>query len=96
MEKKDGADAEAGRTTPIPYWKIVADQKVVTPEIVNWPYKGSGTEDDPYLVEWIDNDPRNPMLFSTATKLLIALAVAFETLCVSFGSSTFSGGKSNG
>ncbi|KAJ9663758.1 hypothetical protein H2201_005479 [Coniosporium apollinis] len=92
MEKRDGADAEAGRTTPIPYWKIVADQKVVTPEIVNWHYKGSGTEDDPYLVEWIDNDPRNPMLFSTGTKLLIALTVAFETLCVSFGSSTFSGG----
>ncbi|KAJ9641329.1 hypothetical protein H2199_005299 [Coniosporium tulheliwenetii] len=92
MEKKDAADAEAGRTSPIPYWKIVADQKAVTPEIVNWPYKGSGTEDDPYLVEWIETDPRDPMLFSPGKKLAITFTVAFQVLCVSFASSTFSSG----
>jgi hypothetical protein len=37
---------------------------LITPEVLKWNYDGSGTEDDPYVVNWIDNDPRNPMLFS--------------------------------
>jgi multidrug resistance protein len=64
----------------------------VTPEVLNWPYKGSGTEGDPFEVEYIDNDRRNPMLFSIWKKWMITILVAFATLAVAFVSSAYSGG----
>jgi hypothetical protein len=59
------------------HWKLVIDQTHVTPEVLRWPYKGSGTEEDPYVVEYIENDRRNPMLFPTWKKWVITILVAF-------------------
>lgn len=66
MEK----DGEAARSSPdvesgregISHWKMIFDQGVTTKEIEEYDYEGEGTEDDPYVVEWIENDPRNPMV----------------------------------
>lgn len=71
---------------------MVIDQTHVTPEVLRWPYKGSGTEEDPYVVEYIENDRRNPMLFPTWKKWVITILVAFATLAVAFVSSAYSGG----
>mgnify|MGYP004507275877 CR=1 FL=1 len=84
-------DVESGREG-ISHWKMILDQGVVTNEIVNWEYEGSGTEEDPYAVEWLPNDPRNPMTFAKTKKWIMALAVANSVLVVSFCSSAFSGG----
>jgi hypothetical protein len=62
------------------HWQLVIDQTHVTPEVLNWPYRGSGTEEDPYVVEYIENDRRNPMLFSMWKKWMITLLVAFVSL----------------
>jgi hypothetical protein len=62
------------------HWELVWDQTHVTPEVVNWPYKGSGTEEDPYVVEYIENDRRNPMLFPQWKKWMITILVAFVSL----------------
>ncbi|KAJ5798786.1 uncharacterized protein N7503_006291 [Penicillium pulvis] len=78
--------------TKIPYWRLVTDQGVVTQEIIDYPYPGSGTEDDPYAVTWIDNDPRNPMLFSETKKWSYTMVVAFATLAVALVSSAYTGG----
>jgi len=59
------------------HWELVWDQTHVTPEVVNWPYKGSGTEEDPYVVEYIENDRRDPMLFPQWKKWMITILVAF-------------------
>jgi len=83
---------EPPRPKRIPYWRLVADQGVVTPEILNYPYAGSGTEEDPYVVQWIPNDPRNPMLFGTVKKWTITMIVAFATLAVALVSSAYTGG----
>ncbi|OAL50691.1 MFS general substrate transporter [Pyrenochaeta sp. DS3sAY3a] len=97
MEKETGAggrgnmDLESGKEG-ISHWKMILDQGVVTNEIVNWDYEGEGTEEDPYVVEWIDNDPRNPMTWPKTKKWIMALAVANSVLVVSFCSSAFSGG----
>jgi len=48
----------------------------VTPEVLNWPYKGAGTEEDPFVVEYIENDRRNPMLFPQWKKWMITILVA--------------------
>ncbi|KAK4994723.1 MFS siderochrome iron transporter 1, partial [Elasticomyces elasticus] len=68
MDKSE-SDIEGGqRPSSIPHWRLVLHQGLVTPEIAAWHYDGSGTEEDPYIVTWIDNDPRNPMLFSKVKK----------------------------
>ncbi|KAF1943192.1 MFS general substrate transporter [Clathrospora elynae] len=84
-------DVESGREG-ISHWQMIMDQGVVTKEIVNYEYEGEGTEEDPYVVEWIDNDPRNPMTWAKTKKWIMTIAVANSVLVVSFCSSAFSGG----
>ncbi|EOD47103.1 putative mfs multidrug protein [Neofusicoccum parvum UCRNP2] len=97
-EKNDSAvadatvDVESGQgPRSIPHWKLVVDQALVTPEVLNWKYDGSGTPEDPYVVKWIENDPRNPMTWSKTYKYSISVTMAFATLAVAFCSSAYSG-----
>lgn len=76
----------------IPYWRIVFDQAGITDSVLNHAYPGSGTAEDPYLVNWIPHDPRNPFNFSTVTKWFITFTVALATLAVALVSSAYSGG----
>lgn len=92
MGKGVNKDVESGKPKSIPHFTQVWDQGVVTPEIINWQYDGSGTEDDPYVVNWIDDDPRNPMRYSQGKKWFLVFLVAFATLAVAFVSSAYSGG----
>ena len=85
-------DAESGQPVPIPHWRQVLDQAGVTPEVQKYEYDGSGTEEDPYVVVWIENDPRNPMLYSTSEKWFITALVAIEALSTSLCSSAYTGG----
>lgn len=91
-EGQQAHDIEPPMPTKIPYWRLVFDQGVVTQEIIDYPYSGSGTEDDPYAVTWIDNDPRNPMLFSETMKWSLTMVVAIATLAVAMISSAYTGG----
>ena len=59
------------------HWELVFDQTHVTDDVRNWRYRGSGTEHDPYVVEYIDNDRRNPMTWPMWKKWMITLIVAF-------------------
>ena len=86
-----GKDIEAPRPQRIPYWRVVFDQSAVTSEIIEYPYPGKGTEDEPYIVDWIPDDPRNPMLFSDTTKWGYTIVVAFATFAVSLSSSAYAG-----
>lgn len=71
-------EAQKGRTQQkASHWQLVIDQTHVTDAVLNWPYKGSGEEEDPYVVEYIENDRRNPMLFPMWKKWMITLLVAF-------------------
>lgn len=79
------------KSTPS-HWRIVASQSLVTPAVLRHPYPGSGTVEDPYVVEFIPNDKRNPMRFPKWKKWAITLLVAFATLAVSFVSSAYTGG----
>lgn len=81
MEK----DVEGAKPQKMPWLKMVFDQGLVTDDIRNWEYEGSGTEDDPYIVEWIDDDPRNPMNWSTWIKWSLTQLVAIATLAVVSG-----------
>lgn len=76
----------------IPYWRLVLDQAGVTHDVLHHEYPGSGTEEDPYLIHWLPNDPRNPMGFSNTKKWFITIIVAIATLAVSLVSSAYTGG----
>ncbi|KAJ9143389.1 MFS general substrate transporter [Pleurostoma richardsiae] len=77
--------------TRIPYWRYILDQPLITQDVLNWPYAGSGAEADPYLVTWIDSDPRNAMNMSPYRKAGTTALMAVLTLAASFMSSTYSG-----
>lgn len=85
-------DVEASKPTRIPFYRHVFDKPGITPDVQQWDYAGSGTEEDPYVVTWIKDDPRNPMLYSGKAKWSITFIVALATLAVAFVSSAFSGG----
>jgi multidrug resistance protein len=73
------------------HFQLVKSHALVTPAVLHYHYKGSGTEDDPYLVEFIPNDPRNPMGFPQWKKWSITFMVALATLAVAFVSTAYSG-----
>ena len=81
-ESQPDRDVEAQQRTQkrASHWQLVIDQTHVTPEVINWPYKGSGTEKDPYVVVYIENDRRNPMLFPRWKKWMITILVAFVSV----------------
>lgn len=92
MTESRSHQIEAPRPERIPYWRLLTDQGVLTPEIIEYPYPGSGTENDPYIVKWIPNDPRNSMLFDHRVKWGYTIIVAFAVFRVSLASSTYAGG----
>ncbi|KFY93871.1 hypothetical protein V500_03499 [Pseudogymnoascus sp. VKM F-4518 (FW-2643)] len=83
---------EPPRQAPASHWSLVIDQTHITPEVMNHPYRGSGTVEDPYVVEWIPNDRRNPMDWPQWKKWVITMTMAFVTLAVSLVSSAYTGG----
>ena len=89
MEKRD---CESQTPTQLSNFAQVLSQAGITQDVEAFEYKGSGTEEDPYIVEWIPQDPRNPMLYSTAKRWTITAIVAIATLAVALVSSAYSGG----
>ncbi|KAK8058975.1 multidrug resistance protein [Apiospora phragmitis] len=97
MEPSNGqGDVEAqgstSRSPIISHFKLLLDQGGVTPEVVAWRWAGKGTEDDPFLVDYIDNDPKNPMRFSQLKRWSIMMVQAVAVLAVAFVSTAYSGG----
>lgn len=73
------------------HFRLVLSQTYMTQDVIDYDYPGSGTQEDPYLVDWIPNDSKNPLKISIGMKWLITVIMAFATLSVSFASSSFSG-----
>ncbi|KAH7374174.1 major facilitator superfamily domain-containing protein [Cadophora sp. MPI-SDFR-AT-0126] len=78
-------------TKKVRHWRLVTSHSLVTDEVQRYDYLGAGTEDDPYRVEFITNDPRNPIGFPLWKKWLITVLVAVATLAVAFSSSAYTG-----
>ncbi|KAK6538455.1 hypothetical protein TWF694_010040 [Orbilia ellipsospora] len=91
-EQENDPESQGRFGDKIPYWKFIVDQGVLTDSIVSHRFPGSGTEEDPYRVEYIPDDPRNPMSFAPWIKWAITMVVSFATLAISFVSSAYSGG----
>jgi MFS family permease len=92
MEADAESQARASAPAKLSYFRALVDQAAVTQDVLNHKYIGDGTAESPFQVEFIENDTRDPMKFSSSRKWLITLVQAGATLSVSFGSSAFSGG----
>lgn len=79
------------KTVKSSHFRIVASHSLITHAVLHHNYRGAGTDDDPYVVDFIPNDPRNPMGWTMLKKWIITLLVAVATLCVSFASSAYTG-----
>lgn len=86
-----GAAGEPVRPARIPWYRLVYDQAGITAEVADYPYRGSGTDDDPYVVHWIPDDARNPMNFSMAFRWWLTAVAAVTTLAVALVSSGYTG-----
>lgn len=56
--------------------------------IVEHPYKGNGTEESPFLVEWLPDDPEDPMRWEDVYKWTVVVTAAITTLAITMASST--------
>ncbi|CAH0025068.1 unnamed protein product [Clonostachys rhizophaga] len=90
MSERKGEDGP--EPTQIPFWRMMFDHSGITPDVLNYQYRGSGTKVDPYIVTWIPNDPRNPMLLNNKFKWSIAVFEALSTTAVALVSSAYTGG----
>ncbi|GFF63608.1 uncharacterized transporter mfs2 [Aspergillus lentulus] len=88
----DDEKIEPSTMAKITFWRLLFDQGVVTRPVLSYPYSGSGTDEDPYVVTWIPDDPRNPMNFTEARKWSYTILVAIATLAVTLVSSAYTGG----
>ncbi|KAI1419991.1 MFS general substrate transporter [Xylaria sp. FL1777] len=77
------------RMEKIPHWHLIINQAVLSKSILDHKYRGTGTEEDPYVVEWLPRDPRNPFGFSMGKKVFITIVMALSSLSVSFSSSAY-------
>jgi MFS family permease len=76
----------------LPHFRVIIDQASVTPEVLHHKYRGQGTVESPYLVEFLSRDARDARKWSALKKWTITLTQATATLAVSFSSSAYSGG----
>ncbi|CAD6912039.1 unnamed protein product [Tilletia controversa] len=59
--------------------------------ILSHDYEGSGTDEDPYIVSWLNHDAEDPMNSSEMYKWFVTVIVSLVTLAVGIGSSAYSG-----
>ena len=60
-------------------------------EIVSRSYRGSGTEEDPIIVGWLNDDAENPKTFSGTYRWSLTVLLALMCFCVTLASSAYSG-----
>jgi len=61
-------------------------------DVCNQDYAGKGTNDDPYIVDYLHNDPQDAMNFSKGRKWAIAILQSLSTFAVTFASSVYVSG----
>lgn len=66
----------------------------VTPfeNIINYRYKGSGTNEDPFIIDWLPNDPEDPQSWPLIWKWFQIVLASLATLAVALSSSAYTGG----
>lgn len=80
---------ESAVRSRIPWLTRLTVQGYATHDMLKANYEGAGTEYDPYLVTFVDNDPVNPAEFSWWKRWIVCLVAGFVTFIVAFNSSAY-------
>jgi MFS family permease len=79
-----------GERYRIPLYQLVLSQDTITDDVLQHKWDGSGTEEDPYLVDWLHEDARDPHQMQDWLKWSITLLQAASFLSITFASSALS------
>lgn len=82
-------------TPAVSYWKLLTDHSSATTDVLDAHYSGSGACEDPFVVEFLDQDPRNAKNFSRVKKWTITVLASLACLFVSLCSSIYTAGISD-
>ncbi|KAK5627547.1 hypothetical protein RRF57_003262 [Xylaria bambusicola] len=74
----------------VSWWKRQFDHACITPAVLEWKYKGQGTPESPFVVDFLPDDTRNPFLFPAWYKWSITAFKATAVLAVAFVSTAYS------
>jgi multidrug resistance protein len=87
-------DVEAGSANrnPSSHFGLVFNPAGVSRAVIDHKYPGEGTQESPYIVDFLEDDAHNPFSFPMWKKWSITLGVAFATLAVAFVSTAYTGG----
>jgi Ca2+/H+ antiporter len=87
-------EAQQTKTPRVSTFGLVFNPSGVNDDVLNHKYPGQGTEESPFIVDFLPQDGHNPMQFPAWRKWTIVLLTATATLAVAFVSTAFSGGIS--
>ena len=74
----------------VSYFSVVFKPDGVNNATINHRYNGEGTEESPYIVDFLPQDSYNPMQYPSWKKWTVTLLNAMAALAVTFVSSAFS------
>ena len=75
----------------IPHFRLITDQGYCTAAVRKYVYSGHGTEEDPFVVSWLEGDGRNPYNWSQNRRAFLTSAVAMPLMATALGSSAYTG-----
>lgn len=89
-------DSDSDRTlrpqqAAVSHLQLLSPHGVVTSHILDEKYEGSGTQLDPYIISFLENDPGDPKQLPRWNKWLIVVAVSLVSFTAAFGSSVYTG-----
>lgn len=90
-EGENGNYSERDWSQYTPRWLPWRPRNTDFAAIVSQQYRGNGTEDDPYIVIWLENDVENPKKYSGRYRWSVTMLAASMTLAVALASSAYSG-----
>ena len=82
---------QSGTKPRISHFKQITDQTGITAAVEAHHYEGSGTHKDPFVVVWMDGDPRDPLTYSSLMKWTLTATSAMSTFAISLFSSAYTG-----
>ncbi|RSL95241.1 hypothetical protein CDV31_013972 [Fusarium ambrosium] len=74
------------------HFRLVLGHVGISHNVLQHPYRGEGTAESPFLVEFLPEDPYNPMEFPQWKKWTITFVLAMASLAVAFASTAYSSG----
>ncbi|KAL8735808.1 MAG: hypothetical protein Q9166_000672 [cf. Caloplaca sp. 2 TL-2023] len=90
VEKRD-PESQTASSASISHWRMVFDPSHCTPIVTSHEYDGQGTKESPFVITWLDSDPRNPYNWSITKKALITCCISASSLAASLSSSAYTG-----